>query len=146
MSRVVQAFLLSGVFVLAASAPASAALIFTFEEVGGNVELTMSGSINLDATISGLGPGGGGGFLILEPGDGVIRVGSGPNYFREISNILSPEWTPFGSGVESFSGMTAGDRVELAGDGNLGYLRYTCQALRCRRPVRSWAQPSHRWA
>ena len=76
MSRIIRAFLFSGVLAFAAPSQASAALVVNFEQVGGNVEMTLSGSVNLDATQGSLGSNGSSDQLI-EPSQGIIRAGEG---------------------------------------------------------------------
>ena len=119
MSRVIRTFLFSGVLAFAAPSQASAALIVNFEQVGGNVEMTLSGSVNLDATQGSLGSNDSSDQLI-EPGQGIIRAGEGDSLVYSILLIGMAEWTPFGNGGVSLFSTSVGDRIILAGDGNLG--------------------------
>jgi hypothetical protein len=102
---------------LAAPTISSAAVIYSFAEVGGNVEMTASGSIDLDATL-GLAFTSSSFQQLIVPMNGNIipsEVGRTDNYTVSITG-----WTPFGSGGISFFDSTTGDRVALFSNPLLG--------------------------
>ena len=108
------------VFLVLAAAPkvASAELIFTFQEVGGNVELTVSGSIDLDATL-GFTQTSINDFQFIRPVDGVILAGPAAN--SDVYPTSAAAWEPFGGGGfgPDFS-SASGDRIALFIGGEFG--------------------------
>jgi hypothetical protein len=96
---------------------ASAALIFDFREVSGNVEMTMSGSIDLDATL-GLMSFAGNTLRVINPNRGNILAGDAVH--SNAYDTSARDWTPFGSGSLAYFNTSAGDRVSLFFFGDLG--------------------------
>ena len=122
---------------------ASAALIFDFREVSGNVEMTMSGSIDLDAT---LGPMSfaGNTITMVFPDRGSVLAGDAVH--SNAYDTSAFDWTPFGSGTLAYFDASAGDRVSLFAFGELGLpMGYVSDA-----PLSAagtcWGHPSLRWA
>lgn len=102
---------------LAAATAANAQIVFNIIESGGNVELTMSGSFNLDATQGYISDSTAYNGYLADLG--AIATGSGnTNYY----GMTQSTWTPFGSGLGIFGNWTSssGDTVALFSDPVLG--------------------------
>ena len=93
---------------------ATAALIFDVIESGGNVQMTMSGSINLSAL--GGSAGSFAGFSgYLASGGNIATAGS-----TDLFNVSILTWTPFGTGGFGTWDASSGDAVALFSDPVLG--------------------------
>ena len=93
---------------------ANAALTITLDEVGGNLNYTVSGSINLDALGAQVGLANG--FDAVGPALGAFATtGITDLYEVDISN-----WSSFGSGTVSSWSSSTGDAIALFTDPRLG--------------------------
>jgi hypothetical protein len=100
--------------VLSVSSIANAALIINIYESGNNVEVTYSGSINLDSTLGFRDTSKAiNGYLASEGG---IGISSGAIDYYEIS---ASSWTPFGTGGFGTWDATSGDALMLSTDSYL---------------------------
>ena len=105
------------------AATANAAMIFNFTEVAGNVQLVVSGSINLAATTFAFTSGNANDVIL--PSGGNIIVGN-PNANTDNYNVPFAAWTSFGPGGGTFFSLDSGDRVALYSNPLLGLpLGYT---------------------
>ncbi len=95
--------------VLTVSGTASAGIIFDILEVGGDVEITLSGSIDLDAT-QGFHSDSFNANNILAPTSGAILMGTGAG---DTYNVDITAWTAFGTGSNTNLDSTSGSRVTL---------------------------------
>jgi len=95
---------------------ANAAVVIDFVETGGNVQATLSGSVNLAALGSIFDPS-------AYPFNGFVASGGNiafPNDFGTVYSISTP-WTPFGSsGAFRFWNSSSGDSFAMYGNPVLG--------------------------
>lgn len=95
---------------------ASAGIIFDILEVSGNVEITVSGAMNLNAT-QGFHGDSFNANNILGPTDGVILMGTGSG---DTYNVDVASWTSFGTGTNTALDSTSASRIALFGGPFLG--------------------------
>ena len=102
-----------------AAGNAAASLIFDFTEVAGNVELVVSGSIDLNATTFAFTSGNSNDLIV--PSIGAILVGD-PETSTNNYTVPFASWTAFGPGPVSASSfdVDGGDRIALYGNPLLG--------------------------
>lgn len=100
---------------LATASVASADIIFNILEIGGNVELTMSGSFNLAATDGYISDSGA--YNGYSAALGAIATGSGTTNYYDMPQAT---WTPFGTGGFGNWDSSSGDTVALFSNPVLG--------------------------
>ena len=96
---------------------AAASLIFDFSELGGNVVLVVSGTIDLSATTFAFN--GSNSSDIIVPTNGNVIVGD-PNGSTANYTVPFATWTAFGSGGLTSFNLDSGDRIGLYSNPLLG--------------------------
>jgi hypothetical protein len=99
---------------LSLSSATNAMVDFTFSESATQVLLTVTGNIDLDATLGSPSVATNTNIL-LAPSLGAILAGSAVN--SDFYNISLSGWTSYGSGAVSGPGSGSGDRISLFDDG-----------------------------